>query len=144
MSHIDPNKSDDPVEFAKIFADQAKTEGFHFDFTIHSLETEIDRYLEKYENAERSVKRTIEELLTAYIGETIRSHYNGNWLGRYYGPQNRNGDNFYSCLIEIGKFRFAPGRFISYYLSNGKASHGTYKDALHGSEGLFSRIEKEK
>ena len=133
-----PSRGDDPAEVAKEFAEAANAEGFNFDLTLNSLQTEVDKYLEKYFG---NTDKDHEALLTAYIGETIRYFYDGEWEGEYY--KNKPGINYYTTAVRIGKYVFHPSHFIAYYFSNGKGPTGTFGNYLLGKNGLLSRIDKE-
>jgi len=148
---------DNPVEAAHNFVLKSSGEGFSFDFSLKSLEFEVDRYLDKYCPADEEARLRIECDLTAYVGETMRRLYNGEWAGEYFGKSSSyRGPNFYTCKVKIGKYDFYPSHFISYYLSNGKESEGTFYDYLHNRDGskgiahdflgggLLNTIEKEK
>lgn len=148
-------ETDDPVRASESFVKTAAKEGFSFDFSLKSLEFEIDKYLEKYYPLEEESKLRTECDLTAYIGETIRRLYQGEWAGEYFSSSSSHGQNFYTCKVKIGKFVFSPNHFIAYYLSNGKESEGTFYDYLYNRDyseglshdflggGLLNVIEKE-
>ena len=132
---------DNPAETAQFFSQKMSKDGFKFDFSLTSLEVEIDRLLEKSLNIELKEREILEAELTAYIGETICKLFNGNWTGNYYGPLNPNGDNFYTCKITIEGTDIFPNHFIGYYLSNGKDNEGTFYEYLYSrnqSSGIFS------
>ena len=143
---------EDPIEAADNFAEEASKERFLFDFSLESLESEVDRYLDKYATSDDGSRHRIESDLTAYIGETVRRLYGGEWAGEY----RRQSSDFYTCKVKIGKFDFYPSHFISYYLSNGKESEGTFYHYLHSrdcskgiadvsvGDGLLDMIEKKK
>jgi len=148
---------DNPVEAANNFAEEASMEGFLFDFSLKSLESEVDKYLDKYCPSDDEKRPRIECDLTAYVGETIRRLYKGEWAGEYFGKSSSyRGPNFYTCKVKIGKYDFYPSHFISYYVSNGKESEGTFYDYLHNRDrsngisrdflggGLLEIIEKKK
>jgi hypothetical protein len=134
-------ETDNPIEAANNFAKEVAAEGFTFDFSLKSLEFEIDKYLEKYYPFDEQSKLRAECDLTAYVGETIRRLYKGEWMGEYFGRSSSyRGPNFYTCKVKLGKFDFYPSHFIEYYLSNGKESEGTFYAYLHSrdySEGIF-------
>lgn len=135
------NNIDNPTEIAKIFSERMFKYGFKFDFSLKSLEFEIDKLLEKSSNIELKELESLEAELTAYIGETLCRLFKGNWNGKYYGPLNPNGDNFYTCKIIVGENEIFPSHFIGYYLSNGKESEGTFYEYLYSrnqSSGIFS------
>ena len=115
--------TDNPAEAAHHFAKTALAEGFLFDFSLQSLESEVDKFLGKHSYLNEADKLEIECNLTAYIGETIRLLYHGEWTGEFFGQSSSyRGPNFYTCKVSIGKFEFYPNHFIAYYLKNGKQS----------------------
>lgn len=126
----DFNKGDNPTLFATEFAKEYKELGYNLDFTIDSLETEIDKILERNYKTNDEIRWKLESLLTAYIGECICKIFGGVWTGKFYGPKNPNGVNYYLCEITINNQRFYPSRFVEYYFSNGKESEGTFKNYL--------------
>jgi len=148
---------DNPVDAASNFVLESFGKGYSFDFSLKSLEVEVDKYLEKYRPADEESRLRMECDLTAYVGETIRRLYDGEWTGEYFGKSSSyRGPNFYTCKVKIGKFDFYPSHFISYYLSNGKESEGTFYEYLHNRDrskgishdflggGLLKMIEKRK
>lgn len=122
-------ETDDPVKTAEAFSKRMKADGFLFDYSLKSLETEIDRFLEKLADTTDEIKEQTEIELTAYIGETIRRLYNGKWTGEF--NAEAGGVNFYLCKVSIGKFEFFPSHFIGYYLTNGKKSEGSFYEYLY-------------
>lgn len=130
----------DPKSCAEHFADIMGKKGYTLDFSLKSLETEIDRILEKYSKIEYQELNILEEFLTAYVGESLLRIFGGSWAGNFYGPLNRSGVNFYTSYMVINDFRFNPNHFIGYYLSNGKKSEGTFYEYLYKrnqSSGIF-------
>ncbi|WP_299673461.1 hypothetical protein [uncultured Tenacibaculum sp.] len=132
------HKQDNPKKVAKIVSEKYNQKGYVLDFSIESLENEIDNILEKEipQNWIESAK--LESELTAYIGETICQLLNANWKGEYY--LKNSAMNFYTCKIEKNGFEFRPSHFISYYLSNGKQNEGSFKEYLYSrdySKGIF-------
>jgi hypothetical protein len=137
-----PVFGDDPVEAAKEFARLAFAQGFNFDFTLNSLGTELDRFLESsIDGLDEPRKHLLESLVTAYTGETIRDSYEGEWTGRYF--RNERGMNYYTASVQIGRYTYWPGHFFAYYFANGKSGAGTFSEYLLGKDGLLARIGTE-
>ncbi|MEY8847326.1 hypothetical protein AB9K26_00805 [Psychroserpens sp. XS_ASV72] len=141
---------DNPSEVAEKFANKLLGKGYNLDFSISSLEKEIDLILENELHKSSTNKEILEAELTAYFGETICRIFDAEWNGKYSGA---NGINFYLCKIKKGKFEFWPSHFFGYYLNNGKEDTGTFKDYLQFSyyfkgnkkfteDGLLKKIEK--
>lgn len=129
-----------PKEIAEYFSSIQKRYGYHFDFSLKSLETEVDRFLEENANLSSYNQKIMGSILTAYVGESVCRLYNGKWVGKYSGPLNKKGSNFDECWIEIKGFKYYPSHFLQYYLSNGKRSEGTFYDYLYSrskSKGIF-------
>ena len=124
----------DPTEIAEYFSSIQSRYGFKFDFSLESLEKEVDRFLEENSNLSEYTQTIIESLLTAYVGETICRLYKGKWCGEFCGPLNKTGSNYYLSWIEIGDFKYKPSQFIEYYLGNGKKSEGTFYDYLYNRD----------
>ncbi|MCY0976508.1 hypothetical protein PGH12_05020 [Chryseobacterium wangxinyae] len=125
---------------AEYFATIMERKGFVLNFSLESLEIEIDKILEKYSKSLDSDREILEDFLTSYIGESLIRLFGGDWDGNFYGPLNRVGVNFYTSYIIINDFRFNPNHFIGYYFSNGKKSEGTFYDYLYKrdeSSGIF-------
>ncbi|MFZ4929178.1 hypothetical protein [Chryseobacterium sp. Mn2064] len=130
----------DPKLCAEHFADVMKKKGYNLDFSLKSLEIEVDRILENFSKIEDQELNILEEFLTAYVGETLLRIFGGRWIGNFYGPLNRKGVNFYTSYMMINDFRCNPNHFIGYYLSNGKESEGTFYEYLYKrnqSSGIF-------
>ena len=124
-------KPDNPTIFAEAFSKAESAKGYSFDFSLPSLESEVDKYLESLANINRQEKAEAERNLTAYIGETMCRLYNGKWTGEYYGSLNRHLINFYSCKVSIDGFDFWPSHFIGYYFENGEPTTGTFYNYLY-------------
>lgn len=150
------NDTDNPKEIAEEFSQLMNNKGFSFDYSLKSLEKEVDKVLEKVAVIDENEKKILERFITAYIGETIIRLYNGTWEGAFYGPDNPIGSNFYTARIKIGKFNFYPSHFIEYFISNGKKTEGTFYEYLYERNqnngifvdflggGLINRIESEQ
>lgn len=145
-----------PIEVAEYFSNIQIRYGFKFDFSLESLEKEVDRFLENNTNLSAYVKTIVESLLTAYIGETICRLYQGKWCGEFCGPLSLTGSNYYLCWIEIGDYKYKPSHFIEYYLEHGKENEDTFYNYLYNSNksqeihsdflggGLLNKIKPEK
>lgn len=118
------NNKNNPTEIAQIVSDKYLKKGYQLDFSKKSLEQEIDSILEN--EITSNEPELIGSELVAYIGETICKLIGAQWSGDYY--LNNSGMNFYSCKIEKDEFEFKPSHFISYYISNGKKSEGSFKN----------------
>ncbi|GAA5082654.1 hypothetical protein GCM10023210_00240 [Chryseobacterium ginsengisoli] len=129
-----------PEICAEHFATIMNRKGFNLNFSLESLEIEIDQILEKYSEQDLNDRSILEAFLTAYIGESVIRLFGGNWAGDFFAPLNRSGINFYTSYIVINDFRFNPNHFIGYYLNNGKKSEGTFYNYLYKrdeSVGIF-------
>ncbi|GGG10317.1 hypothetical protein GCM10011344_08700 [Dokdonia pacifica] len=132
------HKEDNPKEAAIIVSKKYIKKGYALDFSIESLENEIDKILEKENPKDWIESAKLESELTAYIGETICQIFDAKWKGEYYSENS--GMNFYTCKIEKNGFEFGPSHFVGYYLSNGKESEGSFEEYLHSrdySKGIF-------
>lgn len=130
---------DNPSEIAEKVSMKFLEKGYRLDFSILSLENEIDRILknEPHENSEE--KEILEAELTAYFGETICKIFNTEWTGQYFGALRRSGINYYSCIIKKNEFVFGPSHFFGYYFSNGSEKTKPFKDYV--GDGLLKKIK---
>lgn len=122
------NQPDDPKLTASLFSKEMQAFGYQLDFSLQSLESEIDRILETFPLNSQDAKYDLEAKLTAYIGEAMCQNLNGFWSGAFYSHKSRIGNNYYFCKITIGKHDFYPEHFIGYYICNGKNSTGTFQN----------------
>ncbi len=132
------HQKDNPKEVAKIVSQKYYKKGYTLDFTVKSLENEIDKILENEIPKDWIESAELESELTAYIGETICQNFDSEWKGEYYSKNS--GMNYYSSRIKKNGFEFGPSHFIGYYLSNGKENEGSFKEYLYSrdySEGIF-------
>ncbi len=112
----------DPAAVALDFATTHSASGFRLDFSLESLETEIDRLLALpifFRGGEGS--RADEESrnqagISAYVGETLRRLFQGRWGGEFY--PDRCEINFYTSFVDFAGYRYWPSHFISYRLTN--------------------------
>lgn len=116
-----------PTELAEYFSEIQKKFGFNFDFSMRSLKTEIDKFLNENNNVSEFIKTLIEPLLSSYIGETLCRNYKGEWKGNFRNILNLDGSNYYDCWIEINGIKFWPSHFVDYYLANGKSEESFKK-----------------
>ncbi|MET4081439.1 hypothetical protein ABIB40_001385 [Pedobacter sp. UYP30] len=131
---------EDPVQSAIQFSDEKLRGGFLFDFSLKSLECEVDKYLETLKDLKAEQRVSVAAGLTAYVGETICKLFGGKWVGSYFSSKEKIGRNFYFCKILVNGHEIFPSHFISYYLSNGKNSEGSFFDYLYArdqSKGAF-------
>lgn len=127
-----------PKDFAEIVSRKYLEKGYDLDFSIKSLENEIDKILENEIPKDWVESAKLESELTAYFGETLCRIFDAKWKGEYYSENS--GMNYYTSKIEIKGFEFGPSHFIGYYLSNGKENEGSFKDYLYSrddSKGIF-------
>ncbi|TDG36427.1 hypothetical protein EZJ43_07870 [Pedobacter changchengzhani] len=132
------NEGDNPKQIAEKVSEKYLRKGFKLDFSLESLENEIDKILKNEIPKGRIETGKLVAELTAYLGETICRIFGARWIGIYYA--SNSGMNFYSCKIEKNDFEFSPSHFFSYYLSNGKEREGSFKDYLYvrdNSEGVL-------
>lgn len=123
---------------AEEFAEKMSAYGYKLDFSLKSLEEDIDNMIES-EDVDLSDSSEVGSInqtgLEAYIGETLTMLFRGKPKGEFKsGKLNRN---FYFSYIEFGKFRYYPSDFIRLRLSNGPGE-GSYKEHL---EKLLPRIK---
>lgn len=127
----DPNTPDDPSEIAEKVAAKFLKKGYCLDFSIASLENEIDNILKNESQWRYKQKLRLEIELTAYFGETICRIFNAKWTGEYFKTFPRSGANYYLCKIRINKFEFAPSHFFEYYFANGSKRKNSFKNYLN-------------
>lgn len=123
---------------AEEFVKKMSAYGFKLDFSLKSLEEDIDNIIESedVDFSDSPEPGSINQTgLEAYIGETLTLLFKGKPKGQFKsGKLNRN---FYFSYIEFGKFRYYPSDFIRFRLSNGP-EEGSYKEHL---EKLLPRIK---
>lgn len=124
---------DNPSEVAEKVVQKFIAKGYVLDFSILSLEKEVDLILKNESYKELNERAILEAELTAYVGETMCRLFNAQWEGQYFGPLRRSGINYYSCKIIKGEFEFWPSHFFSYYYSNGSSITHPFKDYLENS-----------
>ena len=120
---------DEPSGVAEQFAAAMTTKGYQLDFSLESLQGEVDRVLDDYEAAFRQDEagHALETALAAYVGETLARLYDGTWGGTF--QADNPAANFYTSHVDFGEYRYRPTHFIAYRISNGPAE-GTFADQL--------------
>ena len=112
----------DPAAIALDFATAHSASGFRLDFSLESLETEIDRLLalpiffRGREGSPTDQESRNQAGISAYVGETLRRLFQGRWGGEFY--PDRNEVNFYTSFVDFTGYRYWPSHFISYRLTN--------------------------
>ena len=147
------NDHDNPAEIAKVFVENMYLKGYNFDYSLNSLEFVVDKLIRKYNysRAQNDIlnrifkkrfhqRHSIETYLTAYIGETLIRIYGGEWKGKFYGPENPFGSNFYTSYVEINDYVFDPNHFISGYLVNGEKEEGTFYEYLYSRNSFENKF----
>lgn len=125
-------EKNNPKEVAEIVSYKYNKKGYSLDFSMASLENDIDKILENETPSDSAESAKLEAELTAYIGETLCRNFDAKWTGAF--SLDKSGMNFYTCKIHKNGFEFNPSHFVSYYLSNGKQSEGTFKDYLYSTQ----------
>jgi hypothetical protein len=120
----------DVASIAESFARDMKEAGVPLDFTMHSLEVEIDALLERYKDdlaREDSYGWRLTAGLEAYVGETLARLLNGAWKGTFNSVNP--GSNMYTSYVEFGAYKYYPSHFLGYRITNG-LTQGTFKEHL--------------
>jgi hypothetical protein len=123
----------DPVATAEAFSVEQSAAGYPLDFSFASLETEIDRLLELpmfhhgRDGSATEAEQRNEAALAAYIGETLRRLFDGQWVGSFHPGSPEL--NFYLSFVMFGDYRFEPHLFVGYWLTNG-GSEGCFREYL--------------
>jgi hypothetical protein len=123
----------DPVIAAEDFAARHSSLGFRLDFSLESLETEIDRLLAQpifHRGREGSLSQEEarnEAAISAYVGETIRRLFQGRWAGVFHPDQPAS--NFYTSFVQFGSYRYWPAHYFAYRLTNWP-QEGTFSEYL--------------
>jgi hypothetical protein len=123
----------DPVAAAEGFAATHSAAGYPLDFSLASLEDQVDRLLglpifrHGREGLPTDAEERNEAALAAYIGETLRRLFDGEWIGSFY-PRSQ-ALNFYESFVMFGGFRFEPHLFVGYWLANGEGE-GSFRSYL--------------
>jgi hypothetical protein len=135
------NSTGDPVATAEAFATEWTAAGYSLDFSLASLETEVDRLIELptfghgREGSATEAGQRNEAAFAAYIGEALRRLFGGAWAGSFY--PGSPALNFYRSFVKFGDFQFSPNVFVSYRLTNGECE-GSFRSYVRA---LIPRIE---
>lgn len=137
MNADDPKyAAGDPVATAEAFASARSPAGYRLDFSLASLETEVDRLIDLpmfhhgRERAATGDEERNEAALAAYIGETLRRLFGGEWIGSFY--PGSTALNFYRSFVMFGGYRFEPHLFVGYRLANGECE-GSFRAYLRAA-----------
>ncbi len=119
----------DPTKTAFSFADEMQREAFLFNFTLASLETEVDRLVcSAYLNNRSDPRQWATEAgLEAYVGEVLRVLFDGECKGDF--RADNPGPNFYCSWLVFGEYIYRPSHFLGYRISNGEIT-GTFAQHL--------------
>jgi hypothetical protein len=123
----------DPISAAKQFAESLLQHGLVLDFSRQSLETKIDQVFELplFRHGRRGIltaeQARSEAGLAAYVGETLRREFSGEWQGEFY--PDAPPINYYTSFVKIRHYRFFPSHSIAYRIANG-SSQGTLTNYL--------------
>jgi hypothetical protein len=112
------------------FANRMTSKGINLDFTLSSLETEIDKIIEDIDNTidDKDKISIIDRIgMEAYVGEVLLSFFKGTRQGKF--DENNPGANFYLSSISFGDYAYYPSHFLSYRFLNGPAE-GKFRDHL--------------
>jgi hypothetical protein len=126
----------DPVTTAEAFAAEQSAAGYALDFSLASLETEVDRLIDMpmfHHGRERppsEAEERNEAGLAAYIGEALRRLFGGVWVGSFH--PGSTALNFYRSFVMFGGYRFEPHLFVAYRLTNG-GCEGSFRTYLRAS-----------
>jgi hypothetical protein len=138
ISKLNFTNAVNPSEIAEKIATRFVKKGYQLDFTLGSLENEIDLILKNDKPNIFKRRKRLEAALTAYFGETICRLYKAKWSGYYFDGSSKMGDNYYFCKIEKGNFEFYPSHFFGYYFENGSDKETPFKEYLNN--GLLKRL----
>lgn len=124
---------------AEEFAERMSAHGFKLDFSLKSLQEDIDNIIDfkDVDFSDSSEAGPINHTgLESYIGETLTMLFNGKPKGEFKsGKPNRN---FYFSYIRFGKFQYYPSDFIRFRIANGP-EEGSFKEHL---EKLLPRLKR--
>ncbi|MEM1180954.1 MAG: hypothetical protein AAGM22_21620 [Acidobacteriota bacterium] len=123
-----------PTRVAERFVEWMAVRGIQLSAALDSLEKDFELALE------RECRRPYDAVLTVgdehydlctgaacFFGEALRRRFGGTWYGKL---STKSGLNYYQTRIRFGAYHFAPFRWISYRLQNGRASEGAVADCL--------------
>ena len=112
------------------FAKRMTVKGYNLDFTLSSLETEVDRIIEDMESEvdDHDKISTADRIgVEAYVGEALLLLFKGTRQGNF--NEDNPGANFYMSSILFGDFAYYPSHFLNYRFSNGPVE-GKFRDHL--------------
>ena len=115
---------------ASEFAKRMTLKDFNLDFSLSSLETEIDKIIEDLENSvdDQDKISVVDRVgIEAYVGETLLSLFKGTRQGKF--NENNPGANFYMSSISFGDYAYYPSHFLNYRFSNGPVE-GEFREHL--------------
>lgn len=121
-------RPEDPAKAAETFAAARSADGFALDFSLVSLETEVDRLLDSEhlpqgrEDAFDATRQRNAAGLGAYVGETLRRAHQGVWCGDFFG--DNNAANFYCSYVDLRGHHYWPSRWLEYRITNGPVEGG--------------------
>ena len=115
---------------ASEFAKRMTLKGFNLDFTLSSLDTEIDKIIEDKENTvdDQDKISVVDRVgIEAYVGEALLLLFKGARQGKF---NEKNPDaNFYMSSISFGDYTYYPSHFLNYRFSNGPVE-GKFREHL--------------
>ena len=132
-----------PCKVAKAVANKYSLKGYTLDFSLESLETEIDKIINNpitYKE-EKDIDFLIAEL-TVYVGETFRILFNAVCPGQYFEGGKGNAANFYTYYVEKNGERFHPSHFFEYKLPIKDFTRNQFKEYLHYSYATIDGKQK--
>ena len=115
---------------ASEFAKRMTLIGFNLDFTLNSLDTEIDKIIEDKENTvddQDNISVVDRVGIEAYVGEALLLLFKGTRQGKF--NENNPGANFYMSSISFGDYAYYPSHFLNYRFSNGPVE-GKFREHL--------------
>jgi hypothetical protein len=128
-----PEPANDPVASAEAFAAAHRAPGQPLDFSLASLLADFDRVVElpmfhhgRGRPATAAEDRA-EAALCAYVGESLRRAFAGEWIGEFDPDVPIN--NYCRSRVRFGAFHLNPHAFVAYRLTNGP-EEGTFQDYL--------------
>jgi hypothetical protein len=124
---------DDPAAAAEAFAARYRVPEMPLDFSLASLPVDVDRLVQLpafchgRDRAATDAEERAEVGLCAYIGESLRRAFDGEWVGGF--DPCVSIMNYYRSRVRFGAYHFNPHAFVGYRLANGP-EEGTFKDYL--------------
>ncbi|SEB35647.1 hypothetical protein SAMN04489761_0079 [Tenacibaculum sp. MAR_2009_124] len=121
-----------PSLAAEKMAKKYKTKGYVMDFSLRSLEYEIDKIIyaiEHYQGIES--EEILKAECSAYFGVTLCRVYDMNCIGQYFDGTTRTGVNYYSYIIEKNGYQFHPAGIFEYRIPGYYQNYGLFYRYLH-------------